>query len=78
MTSGSSEKGQGELMGLSTVLGFPLSSSRLANHISRHYRRLTHPTHVQIRKPTSAPVLLYCFFVMILTTPYAYESIFYV
>ena len=32
-----SEMGQGELMDLSAVLGFPLSSSQLANHISRRY-----------------------------------------
>ena len=31
---------------LSAVLGFPLSSSQLTNHISRHYWSLTQPTHL--------------------------------
>ena len=36
---------------LSIVLGFPLSLSRLTNHISHHYQSLTQPTHSQIRRP---------------------------
>ena len=43
---------------LSTVLGFPLSSLRLTNHISCHYQSLTQSTHSKIRRPTSAPVPL--------------------
>ena len=77
-TSVLSEMGQGKLMGLSAVLGFLLSSSRSANHISRHYLSLTHPTHTKIQRPTSALVSLNLFFVMILTPPYAYQPMFYV
>ena len=45
---------------LSTVLRFPLSLLRSANHISHHYQSLTQPTHSQIRRPTLALVPLNC------------------
>ena len=54
---------------LSTVLGFPLSSSQSTNYLTCHYQDLTQPTHRKIQRPTSVPVPLYCSFVMILTTP---------
>ena len=76
-TSGLSEMGQGELMGSICCTRIPfilavISQSHLSP-LSRSYSA----THSQIRRPTSAPVPLYCFFVMILTNPYVYKSMFY-
>ena len=72
------EIGQGELMGSIRCTWIPFILVAINQSHLSPLSSLIQPTHSQIRRPTSAPVLLYCFFVMILMTPYAYESMFYV
>ena len=62
---------------LSTVLGSLLSSSQPTNHITRHYHSLlSQPTGRSEDHISTGTIVL--FFVMTLTTSYAYESVFYV
>ena len=77
-TSALSEMGQGELMGNIRCTRIPFILVTANQSHPSPLSSLTHPTHSKIRRPTSVPVPLNCSFVMILTTPYAYQPKFYV
>ena len=63
------EMGQSELMGSIRCTRIPFILAAINQSHLSPLLDLTHPTHSQIRRPTLALVPLYCFFVMILTTP---------